>query len=190
MAFCANCGKEMSDLATACPQCGHPAGGTAARPAVQTAGAYAEWWQRAVAAIIDWFVVGIPSFIIMSILGAGFAATAKIDPNTGQLQSTGFFAGFIGSWLIVLALGVLYRVILEGGPKGQTVGKMAMKIQVRDANNGGPIGYGKAAVRWLVASVLWLAFYIPGIIDVLMPLWDAKKQTIHDKAASSVVVVA
>src|SRR5207302_9893459 len=24
MAFCANCGTEMSDLATACPKCGHP----------------------------------------------------------------------------------------------------------------------------------------------------------------------
>jgi uncharacterized RDD family membrane protein YckC len=54
----------------------------------------------------------------------------------------------------------------------------------------GPLGYGKAAVRWAVASVLWLLFYIPGIIDVLMPLWDAKKQTIHDKAAGTVVVVA
>ena len=39
-----------------------------------------------------------------------------------------------------------------------------------------------------LASVLWVLLYIPGIIDVLFPLWDQKRQTIHDKAASSIVV--
>lgn len=65
---------------------------------------------------------------------------------------------------------------------------MAMKIAVKDANTGGPIGYGRALARWLVASVLWVAFYLPGLIDVLFPLWDPKRQTLHDKAVGSVVV--
>lgn len=193
MAFCANCGKEISDQAVQCPNCGHPGPGVA-RPAGSmtpaAAGSYAEWWQRAVAWLIDAVVISVPSFIIMSIAGAGFAASAKLDPETGQLQSAGFFAGFLISWLILMVIGIAYKVILEGGPKGQTLGKMAMKIQVRDANTQGPLGYGKAAVRWLVAAVLWIVFYIPGIIDLLFPLWDPKKQTIHDKAAGSIVTVA
>jgi uncharacterized RDD family membrane protein YckC len=189
MAFCANCGKEMSDLATACPNCGHPAGGAARAPA-QNVGAYAEWWQRAVAGLIDGVIVGIPGSIISSILGIGFAASAKIDPATGTIESKSFFGGIIVMWIVFLAVAGAYRIILEGGPKGQTVGKMAMKIQVRNMTTMGPLGYGKAAARWAVASVLWLLFYIPGIIDVLMPLWDSKKQTIHDKAAGTVVVIA
>jgi uncharacterized RDD family membrane protein YckC len=33
-----------------------------------------------------------------------------------------------------------------------------------------------------------VAFYLPGLIDVLFPLWDPKRQTLHDKAVGSVVV--
>lgn len=191
MAFCANCGREISDQAVSCPNCGHP--GPAARPATPGgAGSYAGWWQRVGAAVIDGLVVAIPSTILMAILSVGFIAGSDvvIDPETGQLfvEDTSFVGGLIVSWVIILALGILYRVLLEGSRRGQTLGKMAMKIQVRDANAGGPIGYGRAALRWFVAAVLWILLYIPGIIDVLFPLWDPRKQTIHDKAASSVVV--
>ena len=183
-AFCSNCGNEISDQAVSCPKCGHP--GPGARPAWMPStetpapgpggAALAEWWQRVVAAVLDAIIVMVPSYIlIFSIL---FSASS-------------FGVGSIfGPFLLILAAGVAYRVVLEGGPKGQTVGKMVMKIRVADAVSGGSIGYGRAAVRWLVASVLWAVFYIPGLIDVLFPLWDPKRQSIHDKAANSIVVVA
>jgi uncharacterized RDD family membrane protein YckC len=63
-----------------------------------------------------------------------------------------------------------------------------MDIQVRDLATGGPIGYGKAAARYFVGLALQMACYIPGIIDYLFPLWDEKRQAIHDKAAGSVVI--
>lgn len=190
MAYCANCGNQISDQAVACPSCGHPGPGVRAASSTQ-AGAYAGWWQRVVAAIIDGLVVAVPSWILMAILSVGFLSADEItfDPVTGQPEvSSSFFTGFLVSWLIILLLGIAYRVVLEGGPRGQTLGKMAMRIKVQDAAGGGPIGYGRAFIRWIVATVLWIVLYIPGVIDVLFPLWDAKKQTIHDKAASTVVV--
>jgi uncharacterized RDD family membrane protein YckC len=91
--------------------------------------------------------------------------------------------------LIAFGLGVLYRTLMEGSTRGQTVGKMAMGIAVRDLDDGGSIGYARAFARWLVGYLLWVVIYIPGIIDLLFPLWDAKRQTLHDKAVRSVVVL-
>ena len=36
--------------------------------------------------------------------------------------------------------------------------------------------------------VLWWLLLIPGLLDVLSPLWDGRRQTWHDKAVNSVVV--
>ena len=196
MAFCSNCGKEMSDLAVACPNCGHPnAALVPATDAPPGAVAYASWGARVGAYLIDAIVIGVPSGIVAAILGVGFAASNKlrVDPVTGRVvldRSPGFFAGFFVTLLIVLAAGVLYKVLMEGSPRGQTLGKMALGIRVRDAQTGGQITYGKAALRWFVAWVLWVALYIGGIIDALFPLWDPKKQALHDKAAGTIVVQA
>lgn len=189
MAFCENCGRELSDQAISCPNCGHPrtpAGATAVAQAV----GYAEWWQRAVALILDGVIVGIPSFIIMAIANVGTFSNSTITRDefgNPQLNSSAITRLLI-SLLIVSALGILYRTLLEGGPRGQTLGKMVMKIAVKDAETGGPIGYGRAFARWLIASILWIAFYLPGILDLLFPLWDAKRQTLHDKVVRSVVL--
>jgi uncharacterized RDD family membrane protein YckC len=59
-----------------------------------------------------------------------------------------------------------------------------MNIRVIDANTGGSIGYGRAAIRWLMKIVSGLAC----LIGYLWMLWDKEKQTWHDKVAGSYVV--
>ncbi len=155
------------------------------------AGGYAEWWKRLVAAIIDGFVINIPAYIIMTVFSFGFAAstTVTIDPNTGVITggSSSFFATFILAWLMIAIIGVAYYAYLHG-TKGQTLGKMAMKIKVVDEANGEVIGISRAVVRALVPYGLYILFVIPALIDGLMPLWDPKKQSIHDKVAKSIVI--
>jgi uncharacterized RDD family membrane protein YckC len=147
----------------------------------------ATWGSRVGASLLDAIIVGVPAMLL--VLALGFFGGTRVDPATGELSSEGAGA-LLGAMLIVLGAGILYRVLLEGGQRGQTVGKMALNIRVCDVSTGGSIGYGRAFLRWLVASILWAVLYIPGIVDVLFPLWDPKRQTIHDKAARSVVVVA
>ena len=65
---------------------------------------------------------------------------------------------------------------------------MAVGTRCVDAAGGTTIGYGRALLRWFVSVVLEITL-IGGILDILWPLWDSKNQTIHDKAASSVVVL-
>ena len=77
-----------------------------------------------------------------------------------------------------------YYIALEGGPRGQTVGKMALGIRIIDFNGGGPIGYPRALVRQLVKIVS----AIPLGLGYFWMLWDKENQCWHDKAANDVVV--
>lgn len=169
--------------------------GYAAVPVSPQGRPLASWGKRLGAALIDAVVITIPSYIIMLVVGVGAFQSADIETDEfGNVVSVGDPSSFIVTMLvsfgIVTALGIAYQVYFNGSEKGQTIGKMALKIQVRDEKTGGPIGYGRAAIRWLVAVVLWAACYVPGIVDALFPLWDPKRQTIHDKAANSLVVDA
>ena len=85
---------------------------------------------------------------------------------------------------IGLILSAAYFAYLDGGPKGQTLGKMALGIRVIDFSNGGSIGYGRGVVRWIGLVVAAL----PCGLGFLWMLWDKEKQGWQDKLASSVVV--
>ncbi len=87
-------------------------------------------------------------------------------------------------YAIALPLGIAYYVYLEGGAKGQTVGKMAVGIRVYDLANGGSIGYGRAFIRYIGRYVSAIVI----LLGYLWMLWDPEKQTWHDKMAGSVVV--
>jgi uncharacterized RDD family membrane protein YckC len=59
MAFCTNCRHEISPLATACPECGHPTGVRA-----ETSGEYADFWARFGGALLDGLILAVPSFAL------------------------------------------------------------------------------------------------------------------------------
>jgi uncharacterized RDD family membrane protein YckC len=133
--------------------------------------AMAEWWRRFAALVIDVAIMWIP---------LGFL-TRSMD--------MGRYTGFAVS----VAIGVTYFALLNGSRKGQTVGKMVWAIQVRDAATGGPLGYPKAALRYLAPTLLFLVpilGFVLWVADGLSPLWDRRRQAVHDKLAGSMVVNA
>jgi len=109
---------------------------------------------------IDGILLGIVQAILRAILGVGAAS---------------------GIYIVVT---IIYFTVMIGGARGQTVGQMAMGIRVIDFNTGGPIGYGRAFIRWLVSILSALVF----LLGYLWMLWDKEKQCWHDKAANDVVV--
>lgn len=115
---------------------------------------------RLVAAIIDGILLGVVGTIIRVIVG-----------------------DVVGSALNLL-LGLAYYAYLEGSPSGQTVGKRAMSIRVIDFAGGGPIGPGRALIRYIGRIVS----AIPCLLGYFWMLWDPEKQTWHDKFATTVVV--
>jgi uncharacterized RDD family membrane protein YckC len=129
-------------------------------PTGRASGPRAGFWRRFAGLIIDGIILGIAGGILRAILGFG--------AGTG----------------ISVVVEILYFTILIGAARGQTVGQMALGIRVIDFNTGGPIGYGRAFIRWLVAIVSALVFFL----GYLWMLWDKEKQCWHDKAANDVVV--
>lgn len=167
------------------PPPGRPPGGWAPPPpppfpaAGDAAGQPAKWWQRLVAILIDGLVISVPLTIFFVISGIGnFSATG------GEVVADAGGLGVLISFLAPLA----YSAVLEGGPRGQSVGKMALGIRVVDAQSGGPIGPGRAALRRLVYEALFYACVVPGLVNGLSPLWTARGQAWHDKVGGSVVV--
>lgn len=182
------------------PQGGYqpPAYGSHQQPGPTGAGGrpLAQWWKRLLAIIIDGLLIGIPLAIVFVVfVGVSFTQTVEVDPITGEITKGGGL--FAGSTLLFqaasLIVSVAYYGLLNGSDRGQTVGKMALNIRVRDADGGGPIGVGRGVVRGLVAvlpSQVPFVGFIWALLDGLWPLWDPKRQALHDKAANSVVVDA
>jgi uncharacterized RDD family membrane protein YckC len=93
--------------------------------------------------------------------------------------------GYTSAELVLIVVDAAYFTLGLGGPSGQTLGAKVAGIRVVDARTGGPIGYGRGLVRWVVQAFLgWL------IIPYLWMLWDRERQTWQDKVAGDVVVPA
>ena len=92
--------------------------------------------------------------------------------------------------LLSLVMASAYYAVLNGSEVGQTFGKRLLGIQVRDAATGGPIGAGRAALRYVVVGLfrVILFFGLFTLLDGLWPLWDPNRQALHDKIVGSAVV--
>ncbi|MGH9077626.1 MAG: RDD family protein [Acidimicrobiales bacterium] len=199
---CANCGSDAPDWAASCPNCGAVMAGAASPPyggqgapqgwadpagapapvggwprpggsgpwapaagygGAPIGGRLAGWWLRVGATLVDGIIVGVVSTALAYGLGTG-----------GRVLG--------------VVLGIVYQVALTGAARGQTVGNMAVGTRVVDEQTGRGIGYPRALVRYVVEGLLFIVLFVPGVVDLLWPLWDGRNQTLHDKAARSLVV--
>jgi len=148
----------------------------------------APWWKRLLAILIDWAILGAFVFIVLAIVGA---ATRSNQSTTGTSQQAAAGAVIGGLMALVRFASIpsaIYFGVLNGSQKGQTVGKMALGIAVRDRRTGLKIGFWRALGRSLIMTVFYLVLVVPYLLDNLWPLWDNRRQAWHDKIAGSIVV--
>lgn len=137
-------------------------------------GALAGFWPRFAGAFIDGILIVVITFVLALILGQ-----------------------FVGN-LLGLVISAAYFVYFHS-TKGQSLGQMVLNLKVVDEHSGGLIDAGRAAVRWLVASLGTIAYaFLPAtiafvislaiLVGYLWMLWDPKNQTWHDKAAKTLVI--
>ena len=117
------------------------------------------FWRRFVALLVDGLILGVVTGILR----------AMLDDDVANGLGT--------------LLGLAYYTYFEGS-SGQTPGKKALGIRVIDFSGGGPIGYGRALIRYLGRIVSGIVF----LLGYFWMIWDKEKQTWHDKFANSVVV--
>lgn len=150
--------------------------------------ALAPWWKRFLAFLIDNMVIGVALFIVFAIIGAA-AHNNNTTTTGGSTVSVGrVLIGFAGLFIVISIPYMLYYGIMNGSRRGQTLGKMALNISVRDARTGGSIGFWRGVGRYAITVVFYIVLLIPYIIDNLSPLWDTRRQAWHDKVVHSVVV--
>jgi uncharacterized RDD family membrane protein YckC len=180
--YCPNCGSpKTSDT---CAVCGHTAIDLSSNGAP-----LAGWWRRVGATFADNLILLIPVNIIESVVA-------------GVSHST-----IVGILFGILVQG-LYFVTLVKSEKGQTLGNRIARTRVIDEVSGGRVSQTQAIRRWGfmaiyqfaealavsaqsgVGSIIILICGAVGIVDILRPLWDKKKRTLHDQFATTLVVTA
>lgn len=166
-----------------------PAGEVASERDTERA-SYATWAVRLGGYLIDAVIFAVVLVVLVLLFRHTHALDAHLMARRGTRRRTFSTVPF----LITGGLFIAYGTVLCGGPRGQTLGMMAVGVRAVGDEGGGPLGYGRGFARALVEGILRLVnllFFLLGLIwilDMLFPLWDKKRQTLHDKVVGSVVI--
>ena len=173
---CSDCGGAVSTKAEACPHCGRV---LEPQPPLSSDGdvtpAYAGFWVRFCAVVIDTVVIVLGGAIFGVIIGI---AIALVSPDTLESPVFDILAQLVGN-----IGGAAYFVFMHSSSKQATLGKMALGLKVTDLD-GERIGVGKSFLRMIgtiVSAVLLMIGY-------LMVAFTERKQGLHDKIAGTLVV--
>ncbi|HUY22148.1 MAG TPA: RDD family protein [Acidimicrobiales bacterium] len=139
---------------------------------------FASYGARVGGWLIDWLITSVIGAVVLLPL---HAVRQSVVVNGSRFNVSG--RGVAISALIV----VIYATVFIGW-RGQTPGMMAVRARAVDAAGGGGIGYGRALGRVVFEYLLAVVLFLPWIVDMLFPLWDQRRQTLHDKVTNTVVV--
>jgi uncharacterized RDD family membrane protein YckC len=208
--YCSKCGTAISQNATFCSACGQPVTqpttlasnaptyATAATPPARSYGyvaspgfpgvAYAGFWLRVIAYLIEGILAGIVFVILLLI------AFAMIGPGHLRALAQGsspeeFFTpeviaiiGMLAGTSIVMMW--LYYAWMESSSYQGTLGKMALGLTVTDLE-GRQISFGRATGRYFSKIITG---FIPLGIGYAMAGFTEKKQALHDIIAGCLVL--
>jgi uncharacterized RDD family membrane protein YckC len=121
-------------------------------------------------------------------------------PPPEQLGSeliSAIWPSLMGFLLVVIIVDFVYVVGFLKGFQA-TPGKLMLGMQVRRRDRPGPLSWGTVLTRWMSQVGYGILMLIPfldylaavyWLLDNLWPLWDGKRQALHDKAAGTNVVM-
>jgi uncharacterized RDD family membrane protein YckC len=163
----------------------------------------AGWWSRVAARILDELLVGVVILglaypwlhpIINRYIDFFRAADDGVNPSVNQLMRD-VLPDFVVVVLIGLAISVVYEVGFLAWRRA-TPGKMALGLQVR-LRERDALPFRANVLRMLfkigyavfnAVPLLNLFTGIYALLNELWPLWDGKRQALHDKVAKTNVV--
>lgn len=115
MAFCENCGQSISDLAAACPNCGHPQ---------RKPGSAGFGGKRVEGTAIASLILGIAGFLVCPVVTSilaiifGNQAKAKIaaDPSLEgeSMANAGVILGWVGVGLAIAVAVIIIAIVAVG----------------------------------------------------------------------------
>ncbi len=139
---------------------------------------YASPGRRFVGYFIDLFILGLVIVVLVPFMGISLEDIREWTPPP-QLA------------VVALVISGIYQIGFITW-RGQTPGKMALRIKVVDEDSGALPAVTAAAARWVVPAA---AQYLPGMLGLGVVaviygwlLWDPRRQGVHDKVGRTVVI--
>jgi len=133
--------------------------------------------------LIDLVLVFVGMGVLYLVLGGFFAMMAGMGSGLAGGMCCMMILLFPISSLLVGLFNGVYLVAQRGASIGQGV----MNLKVVDIN-GNLLTTGTAFIRLMARVALAFIPMVGQLLDLLWPLWDEKKQTLHDKAVGSYVL--
>jgi len=144
---------------------------------------YATWGNRAIGYLIDTILVGAAMFVLYLVLGGMLAAIAGVGAHGA---AGGMCCLMIILFPVATLLVGLYNRVYLVSQRGFSIGQGVVKVKVVDAY-GRLLSQGTALLRLVVQAALGFVPFLP-VLDLLWPLWDDRRQTLHDKAVNCYVI--
>lgn len=130
---------------------------------------YAGFWLRVLASLIDGVLMVIIMGLVDAVLGTRFLSFEdSVWSNDDAAYTVAMCAAMVWCWHTWQA----------------TPGKMALRLKIIDARDGGKTPLVRLIVRVLGQYISLLAFGL----GYLWVIWDPRKQSWHDKMAGTLVV--
>ena len=187
---------------------GYPAPRAGSVQATTTADgvALASWWWRVLAVLIDGVIlaaiVAVITFPVWRSLYATMISYVNATLDAQQsgvalpspLVATDLISGT--SQLIVASVTLVVGILYHAGFlrwKSATPGKLICGLRVVPVDRGrdpGPLAWDSIGIRvafWVLPGISWFLRLFT-LVDVLFPLWNPKRQALHDIVAKTQVV--
>ncbi|HEY2363186.1 MAG TPA: RDD family protein [Candidatus Angelobacter sp.] len=186
---CQNCGLTLSS-SLAPSQAAAPARAYAQPPVVYApavSSAYAGFWIRVVAFILDRIVIGVAAapfyfvLVLPSLLRIIHEAENNGEPSPEMIFS---IIGGASVFLVLVFVGYwLYEALLTASSWQGTIGKRVLRLKVTD-EAGNRISFGRSTGRFFAKILSYVTLWI----GFIMVAFTDKKRGLHDILAGTVVV--
>ncbi len=141
--------------------------------------AYAGFWLRAVAFMIDTLILSVP-FTICAIL---YPDKLMVFPEEGAPLLQAFPHFTVIGFLLLFFVMWIYYAFFESSTWQATPGKRLLKLYVVDMN-GRPLTFARASGRYLGRKVSDLTF----LVGYIVAGFTQKKQALHDLLSGCLVL--
>ncbi|MFF3064782.1 RDD family protein [Oerskovia sp. NPDC057915] len=171
-----------------------PRGADAAAPRAGLDGApVAGTGRRFLAFLVDTAVVSLVFAAVL--LGGG--AVAGVSPTalasvTTQAEAQEMLGSLLSVYAVAgaVSLACWVGIWVWEGRTGRTLGNLATGVRPVRAEDRSPLGFGRAALRWIITFLGALALWVGELLVVLSPAFDSsgRNQGWQDKAAKALVL--
>jgi uncharacterized RDD family membrane protein YckC len=206
--FCVRCGATLSEGAAFCASCGTPVAASGGEPGASAppppaitapwtavaAGPFADrvvpdyggFWRRFWSYLLDRFILGVVMLPVGLVVLMPLMATESLGWTDTDLPEAAI-RSLMGAILVVAGIGLLgswlYYALMQSSSKQATLGQLALGIRVTDLE-GRRISFARASGRYFATMLTGLTFGI----GYLLMLFTARKQTLHDLVAGTLVL--